>query len=145
MIAYKQPDADFRDALNGSITYPDGSSGTLTKGTNLFSGPMRATSEGSVADAAVACTTSGGPAPVPYAGGVGGGLYAVRIQAMIRSAAEDYDGGIKLALAVRNKMHASTPSGYVSCLAVESAPQYLSQDDNRHHRWVLNFELRYTE
>jgi hypothetical protein len=147
-LSYQQPDALFRDALAGTLTLPGGGSFTFTAGTNLVSGPLRASNEGTTTDPAASVEFAGGPPPIPYFGGAGtngGDLYEARLQVTVRSAPDSYDQGAQIGLAIRTKMHKATIAGLLSCLAQDSAPQFIGQDDTKRFRWLLNFSVRWEQ
>lgn len=63
------------------------------------------------------------------------------IQLRIRSPFYDYAGGLALARACRDRLHAAALEGYVSCLVREPEPVYLRLGPERCHEWSLNVEL----
>jgi hypothetical protein len=106
----------------------------------IFLGPLRATPE--TPANAVFVMAQGGRAPMNFLGGrVAGSIYHSRVQIMVRSAGQDWLGGRALALAVRALIHKVAVSGYISCLAQESEPNYVGEDEARNHLFSLNFEL----
>lgn len=146
-MSYPQPDALVRDALAGAVTLPDATTFSFTAATNLFTGPPRASNEGTTSDPSAFVEVAGGPPPIPYfaVGGVNLSLHEARLQITVRSSPDAYDQGVKIGLAIRTKLHTLAIAGLISCLAMDSAPQFIGQDDAKRYRWLLNFGVRWQQ
>lgn len=133
MTATWEPDSDVAAKL--------ATAGLGTVGSTIFRGPERAPS-GVVPDAAIFVLDSGGFAPVPYLDGGSKADYQHSVQIMIRAKRNDFSTGQAKAAAVRNALHETTISGYVSCYANESTPNFLGFTDTELIRWTVNLRLR---
>ena len=119
---------------------------TLTKGTNLFVGQVRAEDQTPSPSAFVLNT--GGPQPTPYLGGAREAYWRPTVQVLVRGAAQANEAGERLALAAFSALAlASVPmtggGSYVAVLPRDSAPNYLGQDDSRRGLWSMNFECQF--
>ena len=121
--------------------------GSLTLGTNLFTGPVRSPSPrqgvpGSVPSEAVFCIGTGGFDDVPFIdGGAKGRQARPTVQLTIRSDRKDYDGGLTLAHGVFTAIDKEPPTGYAEVRANGSQPGYVGEDDQEHHIWTVNIVL----
>lgn len=140
----QSPGYDVATRLATALTFtsPPGGSLTLTLGTNLFIGPERAVEGSTIPAQAVFCLGSGGPQPRPYLGAsVVGGQRLSRVQVVVRSTSDDFDGGEALARACLTRLERAELSGYYNCRVLESEPNYIGQNEHGLHRWTLNVEL----
>lgn len=122
--------------------YLDAQTTALTKGTNLFRGPVRAHSA-QVPVQSVFVTGYGGPAPDRVLGTATEIRYP-RVQVTVRSSA--YDSGYDLAWTVYNSLQSATPTTtntYMDVRALQSEPNFLEHDKNLHCFWTLNFAVMY--
>ena len=131
--------ADPTDAL---ATHLAAQIGTLTRGTNLFRGPASPV-RGAPArpSTCVFLVETGGPAPLSRAGGVETEEFYAQIQILVRS--ESYSTGRALARSVLQNSTYEDLTDYIEVTTLESEPNYLGQDDERHHRWTINVEMWY--
>jgi hypothetical protein len=114
----------------------------LTRGTNLYNGPMRAQDAEGVPSEAVFCHVTGGVPPIDYCDNSHTPqLHQPSVQIMIRSAPRGYDAGLALANDVYEAMHSKPPSGYFGCLAQQSAPLYAGETRNGEFLWTVNLTL----
>jgi hypothetical protein len=120
---------------------------SLTLGTNLFIGKMRAADIGGVPDACVSVMTIGGPPPQDYCqGGTHSPqYYQPTLQVMVRSAPRDWAGGDAVARAVFESVNDSPPSAYHGARAQTGAPLYVGEDDEGQHLWSIPFTLHIVE
>lgn len=115
---------------------------TLSKGVNLFIGPMRST-ELSPAPC-VFVLNSGGAAPVPYLAGTREAFYRPTVQVQIRGPIGDFFRGEAIAVAVSRWLAQTTSiDGYVTTYLRDSQPAYLGEDTQQHPQWSSNLELQY--
>jgi hypothetical protein len=111
---------------------------TLTKGANLFFGPMFPGVDGP------ACFVLMGAGEPPYVyadGGSGTKLKVASIQTIIMSAPNDYDGGLALAKSVQDALDRQVPTDCVGAMQDESMPHYLNSDEQNHHLFSCNFTV----
>lgn len=107
-------------------------------GTNLFNGPVRPAGRG-VPMRAIFVLPTGGPGSTLYReDSTLEQMFEGTIQIRIRSAHEDYAGGVQLALDVRTELHCQPPSGWNDLRIRESLPNYLGPDATGCHEWSLN-------
>lgn len=138
-----EPDVDVATVLNGAGGL--GAQWLFNPGdpttANIFVGPVRP-QEGGIPANAIFVLAFGGPAPLPYLGGVASGsMYFARVQVVVRSAPDAYGTGINTARDVRTLLHKIAPSGYIAAYAEQSEPMYLAQDEAGNHLWSINFRL----
>jgi hypothetical protein len=133
----KDAAADVAAFLNGKAA----SSLTMTEGTNLFIGQMRAIDRTPAPGVFVLGT--GGPSPSAYIGGHRTALFTPTVQVMVRGPAGDDTEGAAIAGAIYAWLHQQVPVGYVSWDARDSAPVYLGDDGKQHGLWVINLECAY--
>lgn len=112
---------------------------SLTVGTNLFMGPVRAAGDG-IPQAAVFVHGQGGDAPEPYQG-ASGSTWEVEVEVTIRSEPKDFTGGRTRARAILQAIHLASLSGYYSVRSEDAEPDYLEQDDAGCHEWAVAFTL----
>lgn len=118
---------------------------TLTKGVNLFTGPVRMVGDG-IPQNCVFCFASGGFQPRPYMG-QNKQYRRVFIEVRVRYGRHDYDSGQALAWDVYNALDLSefsttdTGSSFVWCKPLSSAPNYISTDKDDFHMWGITFEI----
>lgn len=136
-MTMRNPAEDVVDYLNAKVA----GSITLTKGTNLFIGPMRSQDE-TPSPSAFALNT-GGPSPLPYLGSGRQAYVRPTVQVLVRGPAGDFAAGEAIARAVLEHLHQQTLTGYTACFARDSHPAWLGQDADQHDLWSLNFELQY--
>jgi Concanavalin A-like lectin/glucanases superfamily len=111
----------------------------LELGSNLFVGPELAT-RAEVPDFAVFVMNGGAGAPAPYLNDADD-FHRLPVVATVRSSPADYAGAEKLARQLVYELHRSKVDGYVTCLALQSTPSYLGEDEQRRHRFSVAFEL----
>lgn len=146
-----EPAIDFVRAM-------DGASASFTFNTNIFAGEERAPKKRGrvtvIPEEGVFCLENGGrPIDIVHdaPGADESDVYWVRIEAVIRSKRNDFDGGQALARLVRQTGHKLAVTQfvggavYIDCLSVGSGPTYLVDDDTEHHRWLQEFELAFEE
>lgn len=122
--------------------YLGGNLGTLTLGTDLFSGPERAyVPKGNVPAECVFCIASGGPPPRLFlqGGSSWDGRYVVQV--IVRSGQEDYAGGLSLAKSIIDTLHLATITNWYHVEVIHSGEHYLGKNENDLHRWSINFSL----
>jgi hypothetical protein len=111
----------------------------LTKGSNLFRGPVRPDLFG-VQNKSVFCLATGGPINQRLLGNQQG--YTVKtVQVRLRSRAGDFDGGQLLGRQIRDALHGKVTTDYLAVLVREPEPNYLGQDADDRYDWSLNVEL----
>lgn len=120
---------------------------SLTAGTNLFHGKMRAADVAGFPDKAVSVLTLGGPAPQDYCqGGTHTPqMYQPTVQIMIRSNVRDFSGGETLARTVYGAIHDASITGYHGCRAQTGSPIYVGETNEGHHLWSLAITLMICE
>jgi hypothetical protein len=119
----------------------------LTKGTNLWSGPLRPDDD-DVPAQAVFVLLSGGPGPVDYSdGGAGQSIHEAGLQVFVRSNQEAHAAGQTLARNVWGTCHKASPSGCLaySCVCRQSEPIYIGKDDAGRHVWSINLLVKKKE
>ena len=112
--------------------------GSLTKGTNIFTGPLRPAG-GQVPGKAVFVLAQGGPGPTFYSGDAHS-LREPAVQIMCRG--ESGEGGLSDAQAQADAVYTVvedfTPAGSIGALVVESIPNYLGSDEQGRHLHSIN-------
>lgn len=109
--------------------------------TNVFMGPVRPEAAG-VPQNAIFCLASGGPAPLPYLGGSAAPSFRQpSVQVRIRSAPNDYAGGLATARAASAALDKAALTDYVACQLRQSEPTYLAQDTQGAHHFSVNVDL----
>lgn len=113
----------------------------LTKGTNLFAGPLRSASE-NFPQKVVTCMLNGGPSPLNYCDGTAANQlrYPV-VQILIRSDPHGYEAGRNLVEQVYETLHDTPPAGYIGARFLSSGPGYIGSEDNGNHVWSLNLQM----
>lgn len=129
-------DLDMATAISAAV-------GTLTLGTNLFAGPVRAQVGGVPYDSTVFVLATGGSSPQPYLDGSGTDYNISSVQVTVRSATDTFAAGQALARTVRAALHQQAVAGYIDVTAVSTEPSYLGQDKDGQHRWTSNFDLQH--
>lgn len=137
--------SDYADDVATALDTDAGLS--LTLGTNLFRGKMRAYEAESFPRECVACEAAGGPAPQDYCNG---NTHTPQmrdpvVQVMVRGDARDYSGGETLARAVWDSLHDNPPSGYIHMRCMNATPLYVGEDEDGSHLWSINVALRIEE
>lgn len=135
------PDIDVVDHIDTAL-------GTLTKGTNLFAGPVRGhdVPDAGVPDEAVFVLATGGPAPLAFiAGGSGTEQRFSSLLIRVRSDPNDFQGGQTLARSVRDAIHHSIPTGYIEAAVRETDPSYLGVTNKGHHEWSIGVDLMHLQ
>lgn len=120
----------------GVTLRPEGAGGGAA---NLFKGPERATNS-LTADHAVFCLNSLAPKPDPYLGQTED-FHRYQVEVVVRSAPGKYDLGERLARAIHFRSQRMPPAGYIAALQQQGGPEYLSEDEERRHRWRFFIEL----
>ena len=128
-----EPDLDLVNAIDTALA-------TLTLGTDLFRGVMRAVGPGSPNEA-VAVLATGGPQPLAYLDGTAIERYFSALQIRIRSIERSFRTGQALARSVRDVAHHASIAGYIDTRVLESEPLYLGSDDEGNHEWSINVEM----
>lgn len=105
--------------------------GVGTFGTDLFVGIQPATP-----DACVTLFDSGGRNPDPKHA-----HDEPSVQAMVRSAVDDYEGGWAKAQAVKDALLGAPVTGDVRGVLMRGDVNHLGRDDQARHEWSLNFRL----
>ena len=129
-------DEEVVDVINANVA-------ALTKGTNLFYGPIRPPGNG-IPNKCVFAFINGGNPPESYCdGGAGVSLKQPNVQVMIRSdkgSSDDYGGGSELANDVWEAIHdQSTATGLTYGIKCQqSGPNYLGKDPQDQHIWSIN-------
>lgn len=114
---------------------------SLTKGVNLFTGPVRDADPG-VPDDAVFISTRGGRIPDR----IMGLSYEIRSPiAFIRVRNRKYDVGHAMALSILNILRAAKITGYLDVEPLQSEPEFVAVDDNSRFLWDLAYVMRYQE
>lgn len=136
------PDLDIVNHLNTNVA-------ALTKGTNLFYGPVRGqdTPDASyIPDEAVFVLSSGGPEPNAFLGSINTceEIFS-SLTIRVRSAPDDFDGGQTLARSVRDALHHQTITGYVNVTVREADPAYLGVIDKKLHEWSIGVTCHHYE
>jgi hypothetical protein len=129
------PDADMVTRLSALAA--------LTSGVNLFRGKMRR--DGHVPQLCVSVLSSGGPAPIAYAGGTTTERRFDSLQIIVRANRDAFQSGQELAKSVYAQAHRAPLSGYLDVRATTAAPLYLGEDAAKTHEWSINLELWYEE
>ena len=128
-------DADIAAVLNSG-------SANFTLGTNLFTGKVRAIDPaGGIPAKCVFCLLTGGPPPFAMHDENSKELYYPTVQVVVRSDLRAMAAGQALAREAYGLLHDAAVSGYISCRARESEPNYLNEDEKGSHFWSINFEL----
>lgn len=115
----------------------------LTKGTNLFMGPGRGISD-EIPAKSVFVLASGGPPPLIHLnGGSVPDTKEPACQIIIRGEHKAFSAGQTLARAVYAAIHKSSPADNVagSCLAQQSEPIYIGEDEQGFPGWTINVLL----
>lgn len=112
---------------------------SLTVGTNLFAGPMRAPGAG-VPATAVFCRPQAGLVNRPYLG-TGTDWKVHQVGVLVRAEQDRFEVGIALAREVHAALHRAELPGYTYCLVDQPAPEYLGADETGCHLWVVNPRL----
>lgn len=128
------PDTDIVNHLDSAL-------GTLTKGTNLFRGPVRPVSS-YIPGEAVFCLSVVGFRPLAIIGQTLSN-YSKQVQIRIRSDKNDYAGGYTLAKSILTTLHFASVTGdnYYDVRVREDEPGYLGVNEDDYHEWSLNVEL----
>ncbi len=110
----------------------------LTRGTNLFTGPLRDVSAGVPKNSVFIKGLSGG---LPQR--TMGEVNEVReplVSVTVRNSSFN-DGDTKVRQ-IQEALQAVTISGYLDVAARQSEPLYLEPDDQNLHRWIVIFSLK---
>jgi hypothetical protein len=128
-----QPDEDVANALAAAI-------GTLTKGTNLFTGKVRAPGA-NIPDEAVFVLATGGPPTQDYGGQTAAETHFSGVQIRTRSNPNEFEAGQALARLVHRTLHHTPPTGYLEATSASTEPLAIAEDESAHHHWSSNFQL----
>ncbi len=126
------PDKALADFLETDIA-------ELTKGTNLFRGPVRA-AVGVIPSRAVFVLSTGGLDPEAFNGELNT-IQRPSIQIRIRGDREGFEDGQDLARRIRSSAHYATLTDYIDVRVADGDPNYLGQDDDGHPEWSVNVSL----
>lgn len=133
------PDEAVRNALVAESSFSLVAEGTA--GQNCFLGPERPAGPG-VPVNCVFVSLYGGVRPIPYMNQPNKkSIWRDKVQVVVRREAISRPTGQTLARDIQFLLHTATISGYVSCVALESAPILLGKDSAGLWRWSMNFEL----
>jgi hypothetical protein len=143
------PDTACVDLLDGTTT----GTTTLTRGTNLFSGPVRATQllGTDIPDVAVFCLATGSVQNDPYIG-VDTALRRKTVQIMCRGPRNNVAEAEALGVLVIETLDraqaadfpGSAPTGYIDT-RTDGHPNYLGPDGNNRYEYSVNALMRITE
>ena len=128
------PDLDLVDYLAGAGL-------GLTKGTNIFVGPVRDMTP-QIPDNSVFVTTRGGRLPVRTMGlqeEVRSPLIFIRIRN------KNYDTGYNLAKAIMTSLMSGGVAGYLDIEPMQSEPNFLQTDSKNRLMWDLSYLMKYGE
>jgi hypothetical protein len=146
------PATDVAARLAGTRTLntPPGGTVDLVLASNLFSGPMREAdpADTSVPACAVFCSNNGGAPAMGYMSvATHGSLKRGFVEVEVRGSTDQFTQGEALAQACLRRLEFAdlTGSGYVSCLALSSQPNYVGQDPRGLHLWTFLVELTWRE
>jgi hypothetical protein len=136
-----------RDAADDLATVLAAAGLGLTKGTNLFIGPMPeaglSTDGYTAPDKCVSVQLTGGSSPEGFVGQGKKALLHPRCQVMIRGNRDAFALGQALAFGVFEALNQTAPSPYVSVTVRESSPFFGGPDDKDRPQWSLNVDLTY--
>jgi hypothetical protein len=124
-------------------TYVASEGAGLTLGTSFFYGPV-------TPDPAECCWIfpTGGPGPTRFLGETEVEKHYT-MQVRVRGDKQDFDGGLLLARAVSDALHAAindaTFAAYLDIIPLQSQPIYLGQDDHGLPEWSQNVEAQFKE
>lgn len=142
---YDQSPGPLKNPALDLVNFLDGKAAggvTLTKGTNLFAGPMRTVDR--TPSPAVFLLNSGGVAPSPNLNEYREATYQPSVQIQVRGPVGDFQVGEQLAVDVLRWLHQSTAvTGYLTVFAGSSTPVYVGDDTDQHPTWVLNVTTPY--
>lgn len=114
----------------------------LADGYNLFLGPEQAPESGTERAAVFILDTGNGDS---YRfGGTSTDYRTYSVQVVVRASHYDYAGGQSLAQACWDALNHAAIAEWIYCLPQQSGPVYVGEDDQRQHRWSLNFSLART-
>ena len=121
----------------------DAAVGALTKDTNLFAGPVRPSPP------AFSCFVmdSGTEPPQLYASGGGTDLKFISVKAITRGDEKKFEAGQTMSNAVLAAVHKTSPAGALpnTCIAEQSRPFYLGEDEQGLPMWSTNFTVNLRE
>lgn len=134
------------------VTALDTAIASLTRGTNLFRGPVRGHS-GNIPHAAVFVTRSGGgtiraiktSSETPGVPTVSerSPVAQIRIRSDLPGAPTAFSDGQTLADAVYTALHHQPPTGYCDWYCVAGGPLYLGPDESKRHEWSVNLTVQF--
>lgn len=115
------------DALDAAVS-------GLTKGTNLFAGPLRPGKA-----LACFCRSTGGFVPSLLQGG--GQIEMQTVQVAVWSPRDQYQAGLTTARAALRAIHRTIQGGYYHVEVREADPASIGIDDDGRHGFAFNVEL----
>lgn len=138
-------DVDIVDRLDAQIA-------ALSKGTNLFMGPVRAYSDNVPHKSVFVLRTGGGtvrPLKQDHATLIGRNLEERKATAQIRvrsdlpSEGNAFATAQQLAQDIFDELNFNPDDGYCEWAFVSAGPLYLGMDEARHHEWSMNLQITY--
>lgn len=131
------PAQDLRDLLVG-----DSSLG-LAAGVNIYTGPVRAASTAAGVPINCMFVKEASGAPPMRVMTEANEIRSVVVQIIYRSAKEQT--GHDLMMSIMNSLIGQTPTGYLDMFTNQSAPNHAGPDENDHHKFTLNYLMRYEQ
>lgn len=80
---------------------------------------------------------AGGWAPQDVFSGISTTMFTRTASVIVRGTAQDYAGGLTLALDVHQRLHRGAVSGYLWVACMQSAPSYMGLDDQEQPSWNI--------
>lgn len=140
MPTFKAVQDDAAGVLNGSgLTW---CGVALVGGTNLFTGPERAASEG-FPEAALWIREYGGQAPIPYLNSGRKAYVRAAVQVLGRCDKEQEGVGLADMRALMGFLQQKTVSGYVAVFVEQAAPAPWGLGEDNLYRWSFNMRWEY--
>lgn len=118
---------------------------SLTLGTDLFTGPVRA-SDSYIPKRAVFVMIMPGGEIMNYCNGGAASpeLYSPSCRVVVRSDVGNYNDGRDLARTIRGVIHDVPPTGYISCRVRSAEPEYYGRDDDGAHLFGIDVDMLYS-
>jgi hypothetical protein len=129
---------------------------TLSRGNNLFTGPVRAKQRNGtdIPDTAVFCLATGGPTNERYIGNTQS-LRMKSLQVRVRGPRNGFTEAETIAVSVLEAIDhkvsvdfpggSPAPAGFIDFRALEPHPTYIGVDGNDRHGFSINAWMRVTE
>jgi len=115
--------------------------GVGTVDSTIFTGIERAENAELFPDASVFVWAGSAQAPQPYIGTANQSLYRARVSVVTRGTSGDFQTSLVKARTVIAAGHLASVSGYISCVALDSEPNWLGYDNMSRPRWLVTFLL----